>query len=220
MVIAIDGPAGTGKTTIAKRLASEFNILYLNTGNMYRAVALYFARKYGEFTEEIVNLEIDNVNVDVKYYNGSQLTILNGEVVDEYLRSENISMLASKVSAFKKVRDKLVQEQRLIAKKQSLVMDGRDIASVVLPDADVKIFLTASCEVRAKRRALELESKGTKVEYDKLVQDIKERDYNDSHRENSPLVKVEDAVEIDTSNLTIDEVVEKCLKLVKCKAHH
>ena len=220
MVIAIDGPAGTGKTTIAKRLASEFNILYLNTGNMYRAVALYFSRKYGEFTEEIVNLEIDKISIDVKYHNGSQLTLLNGEVVDEYLRTENISMLASKVSAFKKVRDKLVHEQRLVAKKQSLVMDGRDIASVVLPDADVKIFLTASCEVRAKRRALELESKGLKVDYNKLVKDIKERDYNDSHRKNSPLVKVEDAVEIDTSNLTIDEVVEKCLNLVKCKAHH
>lgn len=220
MNIAIDGPAGTGKTTIATLLSKRFNILYLNTGSMYRAFALYFARKYDDFDEQLVEKEASKVEIDIEYVDGKQITILNGENVEKYLREEKISMLASKISAYKTVRDSLVAMQQNIAKKQSIILDGRDIGTVVLPDADLKFFLTATSEVRAKRRVLELQEKGIDCDFNQIKADIEKRDYDDSHRQISPLRKAEDAILIDTSNLSIEEVLEKCSSYIISKDLH
>ena len=220
MNIAVDGPSATGKSTIAEMLAKKYNLIYLNTGNMYRAVALYFERKYGDFNEDIVNNEINYVNLSIDFKDGQQLTLLNGEIVDQYLRSETISMLASKISSSLSVRKKLVELQQEISEKYNIILDGRDIGTVVLPNADVKFFLTADNDTRAKRRWLELISKGVDADFDKIKNDLKKRDYNDSNRANSPLKMADDAILIDTSNLTIEQVVEECDKFVKLKVHH
>lgn len=220
MNIAVDGPSATGKSTIAEMLAKKYNLIYLNTGNMYRAVALYFERKYGDFNEDIVNNEINYVNLSIDFKDGQQLTLLNGEIVDQYLRSETISMLASKISSYLSVRKKLVELQQEISEKYNIILDGRDIGTVVLPNADVKFFLTADNDTRAKRRWLELTSKGIDADFDKIKNDLKKRDYNDSNRANSPLKMADDAILIDTSNLTIEQVVEECDKFVKLKVHH
>lgn len=220
LTIAIDGPAGTGKTTIARLLSKKLDILYLNTGNLYRAVALFFYRKYGEFDENIVKKEINQVNIDIEYVNGEQVTLLNGEEVDAFLRDEKISMIASIISSYVSVREKLLKIQRLTAKNQNVIVDGRDIGTIVLPNADVKIFLTASSEIRARRRAEELREKGILIDEKELKKDIENRDYNDSHRNIAPLKQAHDAINIDTSNLTIDQVLQKCLDLIKYKVRH
>lgn len=220
MNIAIDGPSATGKSTIAEKLAKKYNLIYLNTGNMYRAVALYFERKYGDFNEGVVNNEINSVNISIDFKDGQQLTLLNGEVVDKYLRSETISMLASKVSSYLSVRKKLVELQQEISKRYDVILDGRDIGTVVLPNADVKFFLTADNDTRAKRRWLELISKGIDANLEKIKEDLKKRDFNDSNRANSPLKMADDAILIDTSNLTIEQVIDECDKFIKLKVHH
>ena len=210
--IAIDGPSAAGKSTISKLLSKELGYVYIDTGALYRAVALYLIRNnISPDNEEAIKKVIGDINVDLKYENGEQLVLLNGENVNMYLRTNEISQAASKSSVFKSVRDRLLSLQRKIAEENSCVMDGRDIASKVLPDANLKIFLTASVESRAKRRYDENLSKGIICDLGEMKKEIEERDYRDTHRENDPLVKVEDAKYIDTTDMTIDEVLDKIL---------
>ncbi len=214
--VAIDGPAGAGKSTIAKRVARERNYIYVDTGAMYRAMALYLLRLgvAPEDSDEIAKACL-KADISIEYRDNEQVVLLNGENVNAFLRTEEVGNMASYSSAVPAVREKLVELQRKLAKTTDVVMDGRDIASVVLPDADVKIYLTASSHTRAKRRYTELIEKGEKADIEKIEQDIIERDYRDMHREHSPLVQVEDAVLIDSSELTIEEVVERILALCR-----
>ena len=213
--IAIDGPAGAGKSTIAKTLAKDRNMVYVDTGAMYRAIGLYCSRKgiAGNDEETIVG-ELDNINVSLAYENGEQVVYLNGENVNGFIRTPEAGTMASAVSVYSKVRAKMVELQQNLAKTTSVVMDGRDIGTVVLPNAEVKIYLTASSEVRAKRRFDELVAKGMECDLAQLQKEIEERDYRDMNREVSPLKKAEDAVELDTSYMTIPEVIEAMQKII------
>lgn len=216
--IAIDGPAGAGKSTIAKLLSKELGYIYVDTGAMYRAMAVYFTKNnIDPYDEEAIKLAADKVNIDIEYSNGIQQVILNNENVTHLLRAEETGKMASKVSKYSAVRTKLVDLQRELAKKNNCIMDGRDIGSVVLPDAYLKVFLTATSDARAKRRYDELISKGQEANYDTIKKDIEDRDYEDSHRKISPLVKAEDAVLVDTSDLNIEEVVSKIKELIRQK---
>lgn len=208
--------AGAGKSTIAKRVAREKNYIYVDTGAMYRAMALYLIRQKiaPEDTEEISKACMQ-AEISIEYQHGEQVVLLNGENVNAYLRTEEVGNMASYSSAVPAVREKLVELQRKLAKTADVVMDGRDIGTVVLPDADVKIYLTASSHTRAKRRYLELLEKGETADIEQIEQDIKERDYRDMHREHSPLRQAEDAVLLDSSGLTIEEVVERILDLCR-----
>ncbi|MCI8312425.1 MAG: (d)CMP kinase [Lachnospiraceae bacterium] len=214
--VAIDGPAGAGKSTIAKRVAREKNYIYVDTGAMYRAMALYLLRLgvSPEDSDKIAKACMQ-ADISIEYQKGEQVVLLNGENVNAFLRTEEVGNMASYSSAVPAVREKLVELQRKLAKTTDVVMDGRDIASVVLPDADVKVYLTASSHTRAKRRYMELIEKGETADLEKIEQDIIERDYRDMHREHSPLVQAEDAVLIDSSNLTIEEVTERILALCR-----
>lgn len=214
--VAIDGPAGAGKSTIAKRVAREKNYIYVDTGAMYRAMALYLLRLgvSPEDSDKIAKACMQ-ADISIEYQKGEQVVLLNGENVNAFLRAEEVGNMASYSSAVPAVREKLVELQRKLAKTTDVVMDGRDIASVVLPDADVKVYLTASSHTRAKRRYMELIEKGETADLEKIEQDIIERDYRDMHREHSPLVQAEDAVLIDSSNLTIEEVTERILALCR-----
>ncbi len=207
--IAIDGPAGSGKSTVAKRLAKDYNILYLDTGAMYRACALEVLEKGVDPNDEaaIVDLMRD-VKLDVVYENGVQKTMLDGRDVSEEIRKNPVSMASSTVSKHASVRMHLVEKQREIAGRMSCVLDGRDIGTFVLPDADFKFFLTASPDVRARRRYDELKAKGAEVDFGKLREEILCRDEQDMNRAIAPLKQAEDAVLIDTSDMTVDEVVE------------
>lgn len=206
--IAIDGPSGAGKSTIAKSIAARKKITYLDTGAMYRAVGLkVYLTNSDMYDENQLSNILDNLDLDIKYVNGEQKVFLDGKDVSKDIREHHISKLASDVSAIPACRLKLVDLQRRIAEKSDCVLDGRDIGTYVLPDANVKIFLTASPEVRATRRYKELLSKGQKVEYDKVLSDINERDKNDSSRAFAPLKKADDAVEIDSSDMTIEQVI-------------
>ena len=206
--VAIDGPAGSGKSTVAKRIAKDYNILYLDTGAMYRACALKVLEMGIDPTDEaaIVALMRD-VKLDVVYENGIQKTMLDGKDVSEEIRQNPVSMASSSVSKHMSVRMHLVEKQREIAGKMSCVLDGRDIGTFVLPDADFKFYLTASPDVRAKRRFDELKAKGTEVDFGRLKEEIVHRDEQDMNRDFAPLKRAEDAVLIDTSDMTIDEVV-------------
>lgn len=216
IVIALDGPSGSGKSTVAKFLSDKLNILYLDTGAMYRATALK-ALNLGidTFDEGGVKTFINNINLEIKYINKSQHTFLDGEDVSQKIREPHMSMAASNISSLKTVRLKMVEMQRKIASDISCVLDGRDIGSYVLPDADYKFFITASPEVRAKRRFDELKAKNFDVNYDEILKDIEKRDYNDIHRDFSPLVQAKDAVYIDTSDMNIEEVTNKILSFIK-----
>ena len=206
--IAIDGPSGAGKSTIAKSIAARKKITYLDTGAMYRAVGLkVYMTNSDMYDENQLSNILDNLDLDIKYVNGEQKVFLDGKDVSKDIREHHISKLASDVSAIPACRLKLVDLQRRIAEKSDCVLDGRDIGTYVLPDANVKIFLTASPEVRATRRYKELLAKGQKVEYDKVLSDINERDKNDSSRAFAPLKKADDAVEIDSSDMTIEQVI-------------
>ena len=206
--IAIDGPSGAGKSTIAKSIAARKKITYLDTGAMYRAVGLkVYLTNSDMYDKNQLSHILDNLDLDIKYVNGEQKVFLDGKDVSKDIREHHISKLASDVSAIPACRLKLVDLQRRIAEKSDCVLDGRDIGTYVLPDANVKIFLTASPEVRATRRYKELLSKGQKVEYDKVLSDINERDKNDSSRAFAPLKKADDAVEIDSSDMTIEQVI-------------
>lgn len=216
--IAIDGPAGAGKSTVAKAVAKELGIIYLDTGAMYRATA-YTAIKNGiDVSDEVgVGEMLKTLTMDVVYEDGAQQIIVNGFNTTPYLREHYMSKAASDISALPCVRYKLVDIQRELAKTYDLVLDGRDIGTFVLPYANCKIFLVASAEERAKRRVEENRLKGQESDFDTVLKDIKQRDYNDSHREVAPLKKADDAVELDTTTMTIPEVVEAVISLVKEK---
>lgn len=208
MNVAIDGPAGAGKSTIAKAIAAKMGYVYVDTGAMYRAMALYFLRAgIASNDEEKISSAVDDISVSIKYEDGAQHVILNGEDVTGLIRTEEVGNMASASSVYAPVRSKLVALQQELAKTTDVIMDGRDIGTVVLPNADVKIFLTASVECRAKRRFDELVAKGMEADFDKIAKDIEERDYRDSHREISPLKQAEDAILVDSSDMTVDEVV-------------
>ena len=207
--IAIDGPAGAGKSTIAKRLAKELGYYYVDTGAIYRTVA-YFLDLWGVSPKDIdnVNRYIDELTIDIEYdEEGLQHMIMNGMDVTGEIRTQDISQKASLVSAHACVREMLLDMQRDVAKAHNVIMDGRDIGTVVLPKADVKIFLTADPEVRAKRRYDELIAKGQKANLETILKEIKQRDYQDTHREIAPLKMSRDSVKVDTSNMDIDQVV-------------
>lgn len=214
--VAIDGPAGAGKSTIAKRIAKKMNFIYVDTGAMYRAMALYLLRKGIAPTDTGRIAEAcKEADISIEYRDGEQVVLLDGENVNAYLRTEEVSGMASCSSAVPEVREKLVELQRRLAAKADVVMDGRDIGTVVLPDANVKVYLTAAASTRAKRRYLELLEMGEKADLAQIEQDITDRDYRDMHREHSPLRQAEDAVLVDSSELTIDEVVERISALCR-----
>ena len=209
--IAIDGPAGAGKSTIAKRLAAELGYRYVDTGAIYRTVA-YFFDLWGVSPKDIDGIRryIDELNIDIEYdEEGLQHMIMNGIDVTGDIRTQDISQKASLISAHAIVRDAMMDMQRDAAKKYNVIMDGRDIGTVVLPKANVKIFLTASAEVRARRRTEELIAKGQKANYATILKEIQQRDYQDTHREVAPLKMCRDSIKVDTSELDIDEVVAK-----------
>ena len=216
--IAIDGPAGAGKSTIARRVAKELSFIYVDTGAMYRAMALYLLRKEvnRDDTEQIGNI-CQDAEISIEYQNGEQIVLLNGENVNSYLRTEEVGNMASVSSAVPRVREKLLSLQRKLAKDMSVVMDGRDIGTTILPDAEVKIYLTASSLTRARRRYLELQEKGTVCNLDDIQKDIEERDQRDMNREISPLRQAKDAVLVDSSDLTIQQVVDRILQIFRSK---
>ena len=216
--IAIDGPAGAGKSTIARRVAKELSFIYVDTGAMYRAMALYLLRKEvnKDDTEQIGNI-CQDAEISIEYQNGEQIVLLNDENVNSYLRTEEVGNMASVSSAVPRVREKLLSLQRKLARDMSVVMDGRDIGTTILPDADVNIYLTASSLTRAKRRYLELQEKGTICNLDEIQKDIEERDQRDMNREISPLRQAEDAVLVDSSDLTIQQVVDRILQIFRSK---
>lgn len=217
--IAIDGPAGAGKSTIAKILAKELGYVYVDTGAMYRAIAVFYMDRCVAYDdEESVNSLIPEIDIRIEYKDGIQQVILNGENVTGRLRTEEVGKMASRTSAYLKVREKLVELQQNLARVTNVVMDGRDIGTKVLPDADLKIYLTASAKARAKRRYDELVQKGEKCDYDVILKDIEERDYQDMHRKESPLTKAADAVEIDSSDMSIEEVINTVKNLIKDEA--
>lgn len=206
--IAIDGPAGAGKSTIAKRVAKNRGYIYVDTGAMYRAMALYLLREQIEASDaEAIGTACENADISIEYLNGEQVVLLNGENVNAFLRTEEVGNMASVSSVNGKVRAKLQQLQQKLAANENVVMDGRDIGTSVLPNADVKIYLTASSLVRAKRRYAELKEKGEEADIEKIEADIIERDHRDMTRELNPLCQAEDAVLVDSSDMTIDEVV-------------
>ena len=208
--VAIDGPAGAGKSTIAKLVAKEKGYIYVDTGAMYRALAIHFLQKgiSPENTGDIIEACRD-ADISIRYENGVQQVYLNGENVTGMLRTEEVGNMASKTSAVPEVREKLLELQRTLAKENDVIMDGRDIGTNILPDADVKIYLTASVETRAKRRYDELKEKGEDCDLDQIARDIKERDERDMNRETAPLKQADDAILVDSSYMTIPEVVSE-----------
>jgi cytidylate kinase len=216
--IAIDGPAGAGKSTIAKRVAKELSYIYVDTGAMYRAMALYLHRNGidADDTQRIA-AACTGADISIEYRDGEQVVLLGGENVNPYLRTQEVSAMASRSSAVPQVRTRLVELQQELAAARNVVMDGRDIGTVVLPDAQVKIYLTASVEVRARRRFLELQEKGEPAVLEEIAAEIAERDHRDITREVSPLRQAEDAVLVDTSDMGIDEVAERILEIVREK---
>ena len=216
--IAIDGPAGAGKSTIAKKVAKNRGYIYVDTGAMYRAMAYYFlSNGIGAEDESAIAAACPNVNVSITYEDGVQNVWLNGENVSTVIRQEEVGKMASATSVYPVVRTKLVELQQALAKTTDVIMDGRDIGTVVLPNADVKIYMTASSAIRAKRRFDELTAKGIECDFDEIEKDIIERDYRDMNRETAPLKKADDAVELDTSDLNVDGVVNAMKDIIAKK---
>lgn len=213
--VAIDGPAGAGKSTIAKAAAKQLNYIYVDTGALYRTIAYNAVKKNVIDDTNAVIALLNDTKVELKYIDGVQAVFLNGEDVSAYIRTPEISMGASKVSAIPEVRAFLLSLQQEIAKENNVIMDGRDIATVVLPNADVKIFLFASPECRAQRRYKELVEKGENVKYEDVLADVNQRDYQDSHREIAPLKPSEDSIMLDTSKLNLDESIQLVIKTIK-----
>lgn len=213
--IALDGPSGAGKSTIAKEVAKRLGYVYVDTGALYRSIGLYACRMEKKTNDagEVVPL-LDEIQLELKYTDGTQKVIMNGEDVSEAIRTPEIAMAASNVSAIPKVREFLLALQRNMAEKHNIVMDGRDIGTVILPNAQVKIFMTASAEERANRRLKEHLAKGQEISYEEILKEINERDYNDSHRAAAPLKKADDAVELDTSDLDIEGAVSAVLGII------
>ena len=213
--VAIDGPAGAGKSTIAKIVAKEKSFIYVDTGAMYRAMAIYFIKQGIQASEsEKISAAVDGADVTIEYINGEQQVLLNGENVTPFLRTEEVGNMASVSSVNGDVRRKLVELQQKLAATANVVMDGRDIGTCVLPNAQVKVYLTASVDVRAKRRFDELVAKGQEADFEKIKKDIEERDYRDMNRDISPLRQAEDAVLVDSSYLNIQESAAEILKLI------
>ena len=213
--VAVDGPAGSGKSTVAKEIAKALGILYIDTGAMYRTVGMACLKKGIDPTdEEAVVASLDSLDMKIFLEAGGQRILLDGEDITSRIRTEEIGKAASSVAAYQKVREKLVEIQQGLAKEQSVIMDGRDIGTKVLPDAEVKIYLDASVEERAKRRVGELEAQGKTADLETIREEIAQRDYQDMHRENSPLCRAEDAVNVDTTGLDIPAVTAKLLALI------
>lgn len=216
MQVAIDGPAGAGKSTIAKAAAKTLGYVYIDTGAMYRAVGLYVVRKGldTKIKEDVISV-LDEIEITISYDESGQQIFLNGENVSEDIRLPEISVAASDVAVIAEVRAKLLQMQRKLASENDVIMDGRDICSYVLPDADVKVFLTASLEARAERRYKQLLEKGTECDLKQIKIDMEWRDKNDSQREVAPLKQADDATLLDTSNLTLEESINALVGLIK-----
>ena len=217
IAVAIDGPAGAGKSTIARAAAKALGFIYVDTGALYRSIGLNAIRNNVDLSDSnAIENSLEGMKAELAFdAQGAQIVLLNGEDVSSFIRTPEVSMSASKVSAVPAVRAFLLDLQRNMAKTQSVIMDGRDIGTVVLPDAEVKIFLTASPEIRAKRRYDELIEKGQEVKYEDVLADVIERDYNDSHREIAPLKPAEDSKLADTSGLTLEESIELIINLIK-----
>ncbi len=214
--IAIDGPAGAGKSTIAKKLAKELGYIYVDTGAMYRAMAYHFLQNnIASDNESEIAKSCKNVDVSISYIDGEQQVLLNGQNISDKIRNEEVGNMASATSVYPVVRTKLVELQRQLASKENVIMDGRDIGTVVLPNANVKIYLTASSKVRAKRRFDELTAKGEDCNFDDIEKDIIDRDYRDMHRETSPLKQADDAILLDTSDMDIDQVVSRMKEIIE-----
>ena len=214
--IAIDGPSGAGKSSISKAVAADLGFIHVDTGAMYRAIGLY-ALRHACTEPDAITAQIDKVDVELKFIAGAQRVMLCGEDVSDYIRSPEVSMAASAVAAVPAVRERMLDLQKKIASENNIIMDGCDIGTVVLPHADLKIFLTASAEERASRRYLELREKPNCPPYEEILKDIEQRDYNDTHREIAPLRQAEDAVLVDSSHMGFNEVVEHITDLIREK---
>lgn len=213
--VAIDGPSGAGKSTLAKRLAKELGYLYVDTGAMYRSIGLFALRKGVDPKDEAaVTALLPQIQIELRYVDGAQRVLLCGEDVSEAIRAENVGMATSAVSAHPPVRAFLLELQRGMARTHDILMDGRDIGTVILPNATVKIFLTASAEARADRRFKELQEKGVDTDYQTVLEDIRRRDYQDSHRATAPLRQAEDAVLVDTSEMDLEESFQALKSLI------
>ena len=216
--IALDGPSGAGKSTIAKKLSAELGFVYVDTGAMYRTVGLYCLQNGVDIDDEAaVGAVLGNINIELKYIDGEQRILLNGTDVSKEIRMNEVSMAASKTSAYKAVRAFLLDAQRNVAKTQSVIMDGRDIGTVVLPDAEIKIFIVGDATVRAKRRHKELLEKGQNISLQEVLEDIITRDHNDTNRAEAPLRQAKDAVLLDTTYKNFEEAYESVLEIVKGK---
>lgn len=216
--IAIDGPAGAGKSTIAKRIAKELGFIYVDTGAMYRAMALFMLREgIDPHNSDHISKACTRVKISIKYQNGEQVVLLNDENVNGLIRTQQVGQMASLTSANPSVRSAMLDLQRNLAATADVVMDGRDIGTVILPNADIKIFLTASSETRAKRRYEELVQKGEACDLDTIEKEIIQRDYQDMHREIAPLRQAEDAIYVDSSNDSVEDVVKKIIDIVRKK---
>ena len=216
--VAIDGPSGAGKSSVAKKIAENFKIMYLDTGALYRAIGYYFIRnnldyKNGKMVEENLN----KISLDIKFSDGKQIMFINGEDVTSKIRTNEVSMAASAISSVKATREFLIDTQREIAKKNSVVMDGRDIGTVILPKADVKIFLTASLEERTRRRFEELNKVNNNIKYEEVFNQMREMDFNDTNRKVAPLRPAEDAVIFDSTKLEFEQVVSELTNIIKEK---
>lgn len=218
MRIALDGPSGSGKSTVAKALAKRLGIIYVDTGALYRTIGLY-VRDNGFARTDIPNIIkcLDEIKLGMDFVDGKQIITLNGKEIGDEIRTGEIAMYASAVSAVPEVRAFLLEVQRKIARENSVVMDGRDIGTVIIPDAEVKIFMVASAEARAKRRFLELQAKGENCTFETVLADIIERDTNDSTRKAAPCVPAHDAIHLDNSDLGIEETVEKVIEIIESK---
>lgn len=213
-IVALDGPAGSGKSTIAKRIAKQYHFTYVDTGAMYRMITWFFLENNVSWKEEVAcQKALEQVHLDMK----NERFFVNGQDVSEAIRGPRVSSYVSEIAALKVVRNQLVHLQREISKGKEVILDGRDIGTVVFPKANLKIFLLASAEERAKRRFLEYEEKGETISYEEVLKSIQERDYIDSTRKESPLRKAEDAIEIDSSTMTIEEVVAEVSKEIESK---
>ena len=214
--IAIDGPAGAGKSTIARKVAQELGFIYVDTGAMYRAMALYMLKEgIGADESEKIVASCEKADITIRHENNEQVVFLNGENVNGLIRTEEVGNMTSAISVNKAVREKLVELQQKLAEATDVVMDGRDIGTVVLPGADLKVYLTASSRVRAERRYKELVAKNVECNLEEIEKDIIDRDYRDMHREISPLKQADDAVFLDSSDMTIEEVKDKIIELYK-----
>jgi len=218
MRIALDGPSGSGKSTVAKALAKRLGIIYVDTGALYRTIGLY-VRDNGFARTDIPNIIacLDEIKLGMDFVDGKQIITLNGKVIGDEIRTGEIAMYASAVSAVPEVRAFLLETQRKIARENSVVMDGRDIGTVIIPDAEVKIFMTASAEARAERRYLELKAKGEECTLESVLADVIERDTNDSTRKAAPAIPAEDAIHLDNSGLDVDQTVERVIEIIESK---